>query len=151
MDKKYYVYAGYYEAWITDRILRRPLVYLGSHRTLGAAVRHAERLDPEAILFDESIRDEAERLPGFRSANPWKETEIPTFNGSAHSITNGLTPLTGEHFRCAAGSLPDPQDMQDILQWIHHLTGAGIRKLRSRLRGKTYSELLCIITAAQAA
>ena len=119
--KRYYVYAGYYEIWISDRILRQPLAYQGWHRTLAAAIRHAHRMDPEAWN---------PCLPG-----------TTFFNGKKHSIRRGLTQVTLERMRCAPSLCPCAQDLHDILQLLHLKTGTGLRRLFNMHGGDTYVEL----------
>lgn len=139
--KRYYVYAGYYEVWISDRILRQPLAYQGWHRTLAAAIRHASRMDPETICFDQSLRREVIDYYGFPEA--WNPCLPGTtfFNGKKHSIRRGLTQVTLERMRCAPTLRPCAQDLHDILQLLHLKTGTGLRRLFNIHREDTYCEL----------
>lgn len=61
MENRYYIYAGYYEFWISDRKLARPLVYEGWCRTLENAQERCWRMDPDACICyaDGDVRDEA--------------------------------------------------------------------------------------------
>lgn len=150
--KKYYVYAGYYEIWITDRVLRRPLQYQGWHKCLDAAIRHAGQADPEAVCFDESIRREV--LEHFAYCHdPLTDEPCPFafFDGARYSIANGLTETTGEYFKHAGRYTPRGQDLWDIMQWLHYKTGEGLKKLFLLHGNKTYDELLPVLKAAHAA
>lgn len=85
--KKYYVYCGYYEIWISDRRLGRPLVYQGWNKTIGAAIDRAERIDEDTtICFDESVAEDA--LEFYYGV--WEEgvQTVPTFNGEEYEIKN---------------------------------------------------------------
>ena len=44
---KFYLYAGYYEMFITDRPLNKPYVLISWHYSLEAAERAAERAHPD--------------------------------------------------------------------------------------------------------
>ena len=150
--KRYHVYCGYYEVWISEKILRRPLSHFGWHRTIEAAYAHAERLQPEAICFDTSLRDEAIEKLFQHCYDPFfdRRPPFPVFNGKKYSIKRGLTALTREYFRVAGDCVPSAQDIWDITQWLHHLTGEGVRKLANLLRGKTFDEIAPFLSTAEA-
>lgn len=51
-----YLYAGYYELWISDKVLTKPLTLISRHKTIEAAERAAERFDSDAYLaYDKDI------------------------------------------------------------------------------------------------
>lgn len=57
--KKYYIYAGYYELWISERKLTAPLTYIGWCRTLENAIERCHRIDDYACVhYSEALRDE---------------------------------------------------------------------------------------------
>lgn len=59
--KTYYLYAGYYELWISPKKLGAPLVLISSHRTQKKAQRAAERYDDWAhIIWDADLADDVE-------------------------------------------------------------------------------------------
>ena len=53
---KYYLYAGYYEFWISTKELCAPLTLISWHRSIEAAERMAEKEDDLAnIIYDSDI------------------------------------------------------------------------------------------------
>ena len=53
---KYYLYAGYYEFWISTKELCAPLTLMSWHRSIQAAERRAEKEDDLAnIIYDSDI------------------------------------------------------------------------------------------------
>lgn len=53
---KYYLYAGYYEFWISTKKLGAPLTLISWHRSIDAAERRAEKEDNWAnIIYDSDI------------------------------------------------------------------------------------------------
>lgn len=57
--KKYYIYAGYYELWISDIKLGRPLTYMGFAYSLENAQLRCEKIDPDVcVCYSESLKDE---------------------------------------------------------------------------------------------
>ena len=60
---KYYIYAGYYEIYITEKKIGDPYVYLGYSTSIDKAIRRAENGcgkvgEPEAIIISQNIYDE---------------------------------------------------------------------------------------------
>ena len=54
--RKFYLYAGYYELFISNRPLRRPYSFISWHKSLDAAQRAAEKFDPDAhVHYAEQI------------------------------------------------------------------------------------------------
>ena len=140
---KYYVYAGYYEIYVTNRPLRRPLMLQGWHKSLEKALEHAESFDV-SVLYDRSILEDCCNHYGAFS----DEFEEYTFDGAEYSIENGFTSHTEDCFRVCGDKVPGGQDRTDIFEWLRCKTGLSLRKL-IRLHGdKTYDELRPVIAAA---
>ena len=138
---KYYVYAGYYEIYVSDRPLRRPLMFQGWHKSLERALEHADSFDV-SVLYDESILDEC---CAYYGSDP---EDFDSFDGAEYSIENGFTDFTKGCFDLCGNTVPGGQDRNDIFEWLHWKTGLGLRKL-IRLHGdKTYDELRPVIAAA---
>lgn len=58
---KYYLYAGYYELWISNKRLRAPLALISWHKSLEAAQRAAEKYDDWAtVILDADLLPEIE-------------------------------------------------------------------------------------------
>lgn len=77
--KRYYLYAGYYELWISDRVLGAPLTPISWHESLENAINAAGRYDEDAhIIIDERLRDE---IPCF--CEDWEGTPEYLFNTAA--------------------------------------------------------------------
>lgn len=54
--RKFYLYAGYYELFISNRPLRRPYSFISWHKSLDAVQRAAEKFDPDAhVHYAEQI------------------------------------------------------------------------------------------------
>lgn len=51
MAKTIYLYAGYYEMYITDRPLDKPYVLMSKHRKVECAARAAEKAHPDDSYF----------------------------------------------------------------------------------------------------
>lgn len=80
--KKYYLYAGYYELWISDRVLGAPLTLISWHKSLENAANAAERYDEDAaIIIDERLKEE---IPYF--GEDWKGNPEYLFNTTAMNI-----------------------------------------------------------------
>lgn len=144
--KRYYVYAGYYEVWISDKVLRRPLMYQGWHKSLDAAIVHAESMEPEAVCFDESLRDE---VTAYYEFIPWDENPdaLPFFDGRSYDIRNGLSDLTLEYLKCEAcrDTVPSVDDKNDIVSFLKEKTGVGLKRLYAKYRNFTYGQLRGIL------
>lgn len=53
-----YVYVGYYEAVITDRLLGKPLTLVSRHKSVGNAERFIAKEYPSAdVLYDKRVQD----------------------------------------------------------------------------------------------
>lgn len=140
MRKKYYLYAGYYELWISDRILRRPFILLSTHFSFDAAYDAAERYDTDACkCYDTSIRKDAEAH--FEYAGSDAIRQMPFFDGSAYSIERGLTDYTLENARICPDYQPTPQCLTDYINLLHVKGGLPLRRSRRLCAQKTYRQL----------
>jgi hypothetical protein len=145
MKTRYRLYAGYYEAVISTRILRRPYTHVSDHFTLENAVRAAGRMDPEAVVFDSDLAGEAAAL---YFGTPFLEEDlqkITTFDGAAHEIAKGLTQYTlyalFKRFRCKVDGL----DLRDITNFIAIKAHISPKKAASQLADKTFAEARDVI------
>ena len=143
---KYRLYAGYYELWITTRVLRRPLLELSSHRSLAAAVRKAESIDPDAaICFDESLREEAEVHYIDEFGLSPEDIRVATFDGAEYDIARGLSELTLDNLRQGFDCKASPHDLRDIMNYLHAKTRQAARRLSALCAGRTYRDLFPIV------
>lgn len=77
--KRYYLYAGYYELWISDRKLGAPLTPISWHKSFENAINAAERYDEYAqIIIDERLKGE---IPYF--CEDWEGNPEYLFNTAA--------------------------------------------------------------------
>lgn len=141
--KRYYLYAGYYELWISDKILRRPLTPLGWHKSLRAAVRHAEKSDPDATLcFDRSLMHEVREEFAYL---PWQERDdfFPFFRGENYDIRKGLSDLTVESLTlpCTGDCRVSPEDTTDIARFLQTKTKRSYNSLYADIAGRKYSDV----------
>ena len=60
MKQKIYLYAGYYELYITDKTLDAPYVLLSTHRTVRGAERAAVKLDVQIHYAEHLVPEEIE-------------------------------------------------------------------------------------------
>ena len=140
--KRYYLYAGYYEIWISDKILRQPLTPLSWHKTLRAAVRHAEKIDPDATLcFDRSLMHEVREEFALL---PWQERDdfFPLFNGENYDIRKGLSDLTVEKMThpCTRDCRVNHDDVVDIARFLQVKTNRPFKRLYGDITGLKYSD-----------
>lgn len=143
---KYRLYAGYYELWISTRVLRRPLLELSSHRSLAAAIRAAERTDPDADLcFDESIREEAEAYYIDEFGLGPEDIGLVTFDGGELDISRGLSELTLDNLGRGLDCKVSPHDLRDIVNYLHAKTRQGARRLSALCAGRTYRDLFPLV------
>ena len=141
MRQRYYRYAGYHEILISKRVLRKPYVILGWHRSIGAAIEAAERMEPEAVVFDKDLAGEA---AGYYFGVPFLHEDlerIQTFNGRKHEINRGLTGVTLECLQKRFDCLPSAGDLRDMANWLALRTRSTFRKALSFLEGKDYSQI----------
>lgn len=60
MTRKIYLYAGYYELYITDKQLNRSYTLISTHRTVANAERAAEKFDNDAwLMVDRDLVNES--------------------------------------------------------------------------------------------
>lgn len=144
MKKKYYLFAGYYELWITDRVLRRPLLLISTHFSFEKAFQAAERYDEEASMcYDTSIRSDVEAY--FAHVDSEVISRMPFFDGSDYSIEHGLTDYTVEAVKACPQLQPTAQCLSDIINFLHAKGSVSLRKARALCQGKTYGELGCLV------
>lgn len=143
---KYRLYAGYYELWISTRVLRRPLVAVSSHRSLAAAVQAAERFDPDAaICFDESLREEAGVYYIDEFGLGPEDLRLVTFDGKEYDVALGLSDVTLDNLRRGFDRKASPCDLRDIVNYLHARTRQAARRLTALCEGRTYRDLLPIV------
>lgn len=136
MKKKYYLYAGYYKLYITDKLLRRPYTLLSTHRSFPAAWKAAEKKDPEEGVFvDMSLRNDSTAL--FHMAS----NAMPVFDGKSRSIENGLSDYTLDRAFDTPDCQPTAQCLTDYTHLLHVKGGLSLRRSRSLCQGKTYRQL----------
>lgn len=59
MKTRYYLYAGYYELWISPKRLGAPLTPISWHKSLEAAEKAAERYDEYAtVIYDAELAND---------------------------------------------------------------------------------------------
>ena len=145
--RKYYVYAGYYELWITDKILRRPMVYISWHTSLENAIETAETFDPDAaVCLDKDLKDEyislmSSRLEHLSTENFDKYIEETAFfNGNDYCIKDGLAECTLICLCKRCNCKLNTHDAVDIANWIQTKTGKPAKRIYSLLVNKTYEE-----------
>lgn len=141
MKAKYRLYAGYYEAIITTRVLRQPYTHVSNHFTLGNAIRAAERMDPEALVFDEDLKEEAAAHFFGEPFLPEDLDKITTFEGAKKEIALGLTDYTlyglAKRLPCKVEGL----DLRDVANYISLKAKITKRKAFGMVLGKTYGEV----------
>ncbi len=135
--KTFYLYAGYYELFLSDRPLRCPLTLQSKHKSIGGAVRKAESYD-DTIHADERLAPDLHDYYG-------DYIPIHMMKLDKYSIERGYTAYTGMHFRLCPDAKPVGQDWNDLMQWIAHLTGTDVRKAVSLHGEKTYGELRSVL------
>lgn len=138
---KYRLYAGYYEAIITTRVLRRPYTHVSNHFTLGNAIRAAERLDPEAYVFDEDLKDEAAAYYFGETLLPEDAETITTFDGSKSEIAKGLTDYTLHGLAKRLDCPVDGLDLRDVVNYLALKAKTSRRKAFTMVEGKSYGEV----------
>ena len=141
MKAKYRLYAGYYEAVITTRVLRRPYTHMSNHFTLGNAIRAAERMDPEAYVFDEDLRDEAAAYYFGEPFLPEDLDKITTFDGSKKEISLGLTDYTLYALAKRLDCPVDGLDLRDVVNYLALKAKTSRKKASAMVEGKSYGQV----------
>ena len=146
MKRTFYLYAGYYELYITDRRLSRPYLLVSTHRRFDTAKKAAVHYDPDVhIIYDNSVKEEY--INDFIKENGpyFEESEIlgftTFFDGADYDPTKRLTQYTVDRLRHQFDSKATFQCVQDITAFLAAKTGKAFRTLWGRLYGKTYKEL----------
>ena len=57
MKKKFYVYAGYYELYISSEPMPAPYMYQAEFETINEAIEYAEEWD-DTIQYCENVKDD---------------------------------------------------------------------------------------------
>ena len=141
MKAKYRLYAGYYEAVITTRVLRRPYTHMSNHFTLGNAIRAAERMDPEALVFDEDLKEEAAAHFFGVPFLPEDLEKITTFDGSKKEIALGLTDYTLYALAKRLDCPVDGLDLRDVVNYVALKAKTSRKKASAMVEGKSYGEV----------
>lgn len=150
MKRKFYLYAGYYELYITDRRLSRPYLLVSTHRRFDTAKKAAVHYDPDAhIIYDNSVKEQY--IDDFiQEYGPYfDESEIlgfaTFFDGADYDPAKRLTKYTVERLERQFDSKATFQCVQDITAFLVAKTGKAFRTLWNKLYGKTYKELFPVL------
>lgn len=86
-QKKYYIYAGYYELWISDIKLGCPLTYISSAYSLEDAQAQCEKYDLDAeICYSKSLKSELREQYDHLDDEDF-ESSFPFFNEQEYKLT----------------------------------------------------------------
>lgn len=144
MARKYYLYAGYYELWITDKVLRRPLTLISTHRSFRTAYEAAWKFDEDAnICYDTSIREDVGAYFSWLESD--RINDMPFYDGTKYNIENGLTGYTLEGIKLCPDLAPTSQCLSDIINYLHAKAGVSLRRAHALCEGKNYGQLGTLI------
>lgn len=68
MTNKIYLYAGYYELYITDKPMDRPYTLLSWHKSVDNAVKEAERIDDTYFFQDDLLPEDLQFFREMKNA-----------------------------------------------------------------------------------
>ena len=146
--KAIYVYFGYYEAWISDRILRAPLILHSVHKSLEKAIDEAERADV-SVCIDRSLESEAREI----LMSKWDIVDeydfrfpFTVFDGMEHALERGLSERTEDNLRRRLPCVPVGLDIDNLVRFLSMKMHISRAQSARRCEGKTYQQLLPVFS-----
>lgn len=148
MKRKYFLYAGYHELWISEKQLGRPLTYIGYARTLSGAIAKAQRYDPDVcVCFDRSLRAELKEYYEEQDFICDEETvnklmdESYFLNGDKYDLGKGICELTAECLKNKFEIRLSFPDIREIAMFLHYKTKESFRNITRKITGRTYRDV----------
>ena len=142
--KKYRLYAGYHELWITEKQLGRPLIPLSWHKSLFNAIKAAVKEDNAAVIcFDRSLKKEVMKHYGLTEENVM--TQVPFFNGKEYDVTKRISPVTEDNLKRQLDCNISYHDARDIVFFLRSKTKKTLKTLIDTVKGHTYKQVFPVI------